>query len=72
MKLLLEAGAFTSVPGANNVTPLHEAVTNNHPSIVKLLVAHGADIYARSSEGKTPMYAHSSIYLLLTSIVRSD
>lgn len=62
-----------SVPGStNNVTPLHEAVTNKHLSIVKLLVAHGADIYARSSEGKTPMYACSFVCLLLTSIVRTN
>lgn len=55
VELLVNAGAFLDVPGAGNVTPLHEAVTNNFTEIAKLLVTHGANIHARSSDGKTPL-----------------
>ena len=39
-------------------TPLMEAASVGHVDIVKLLLAHGADVNAQSSSGNTPlMYA---------------
>ena len=39
-------------------TPLMEAASAGHTDIVRLLIAHGADVNAQSSSGNTPlMYA---------------
>lgn len=52
--LLLAAGAdihLRSVDGNLNNMPLHAAIAGNHPGMVRLLLAHGADPNARC-EGK--------------------
>ena len=36
-------------------TPLHGAAWKGHDEIVEVLVARGADVNARSNEGKTPV-----------------
>ena len=41
-KLLLDNGAMINVPGADNDTPLHDAVSNGRIDCVKLLVSRGA------------------------------
>jgi len=52
VKLLLEAGAPLSVPVPPvNVTPLHAAIDQNNPSIVRILLQNGANVEARTSDG---------------------
>lgn len=36
-------------------TPLHEAVRNNHPEVVKILVTAGARVDAKDDRGVTPL-----------------
>lgn len=52
---LVKAGASVNAKGLDNETPLHDAAINGHYKLVKLLVEHGADIYAKNSKGKTPL-----------------
>lgn len=56
MEFLLQNGAKPNVPGIDNATSLHEAVIRDNASIVKMLVASGADTEARSASGQTPRY----------------
>lgn len=45
-----------NVLNEHNQTPLHSATTKRHPTAVKLLLAHGADVNRVSNEGITPLY----------------
>lgn len=36
-----------------NLTPLHDAASNGHLEVVRLLLASGADKFARNSQGRT-------------------
>ena len=47
VELLLDSGAFVNVPGCDNETPLHDAVTMNRVEVVRLLLARGADKQAK-------------------------
>lgn len=54
------------------MTPLHAALTDGRVETARLLIAHGADIHARDSIGRSPLivaitYCPSAIELLLTS-----
>jgi uncharacterized protein len=51
---LLEAGANPNVAQQGDWTPLHQAAAHGLRPLVDLLVAHGADIAARSDDGRTP------------------
>lgn len=51
----MRAGANVNAKGLDNESPLHDAAINGHYKLVKLLVEHGADIYAKNSKGKTPL-----------------
>jgi ankyrin repeat protein len=42
-------------PGDSQTSPLHEAASNGHAAIVRLLLAHGADSAFRNSAGKTAL-----------------
>ena len=37
-------------------TPLHLAIKNNRPHVVKILVQHGANTTIRDTNGKTPLH----------------
>jgi ankyrin repeat protein len=37
-------------------SPLHQAVLNVRPEIVRLLIAHGADVNLANNLGKTPIF----------------
>ncbi|KAB8199253.1 hypothetical protein BDV34DRAFT_231396 [Aspergillus parasiticus] len=54
---LLSLGAKTETQDKQGNTALHYAVPSNSADIelAKLLVYHGADIYARTQKGKTPL-----------------
>jgi serine/threonine protein kinase/ankyrin repeat protein len=61
-------------PGAGDVvvTPLHAALADKHVEAARLLIAHGADVHALDSIGRTPLtvaitYCPSAIELLLAS-----
>jgi len=81
-KFLLEKGVNINTrfvfsctpPGVGDVvvTPLHAALTEGHVRTAQLMIAHGADVYARDSIGRTPLtvaitYRPSAIELLLGS-----
>jgi len=52
-RLLIDAGINVNQYGDLGNTPLHEACAFGHKEMVRLLVEHGADLYARA-EGDTP------------------
>jgi hypothetical protein len=52
--VLLTRGALVNVQSAGGMTPLHLAAEYGHKEIVALLLAHGADVNARNSDGQTP------------------
>jgi len=54
------------------MTPLHVALTSGRIEIARLMIAHGADVHARDSIGRSPLtvaitYCPSAIELLLAS-----
>lgn len=55
---LLEVGALVNSPSRNplRVMPLHSAVANRHPEIVRLLLDHGADVNATQADDFTPLH----------------
>jgi ankyrin repeat protein len=55
VKLLLEAGANVNQPTQAGFFPLYVAATVN-PAIVPLLLAHGAQIDAKNTEGETALH----------------
>ena len=48
VELLLAAGVDVNQRGINDFTPLHYAAARNDPTMIELLVAHGADLDART------------------------
>jgi len=58
--------------GNVTMTPLHLALTDGRVETVRLMIAHGADVHAQDSIGRTPLivaitYCPSAIELLLAS-----
>src|SRR5436190_7951472 len=59
--LLIESGAKVNtktgiyIDGPGDVTPLHDAAVDS-PRVVKLLLEHGANVPARTTNGKTPLH----------------
>jgi uncharacterized protein len=56
---LLEKGANVHAVARNGmkIQPLHAAVAGQHTGIVRLLIAHGADVNARQQDEFTPLMA---------------
>jgi ankyrin repeat protein len=60
-RLLLAAGAEADGrDGTDSRTPLMMAAVRNHPRMLQLLLAHGADLNMRDEYGKTAQYLASS------------
>jgi ankyrin repeat protein len=55
-RTLLEFHASTSARDEDGNQPLHDAVINGHPSIVKQLLESGADVFARNKKMSTPLH----------------
>jgi ankyrin repeat protein len=55
VELLLAKGAHVNVQNDEQVTPLHEAVSQGHRDVAGLLIDNGADINAATIDGRTPM-----------------
>jgi ankyrin repeat protein len=55
---LLQAGASVNAVSRNNmkVMPLHSAVATGAVEVVRLLIAHGADVNARQQDEFTPLH----------------
>jgi serine/threonine protein kinase/ankyrin repeat protein len=71
-RLVLSEGWTPPGIGDVSMTPLQLALTESKVEIARLLIAHGADVHARDSIGRTPLivaitYCPSAIELLLAS-----
>jgi ankyrin repeat protein len=56
-KLIVEKGAdVNATNGPVGISPLHVAVMVNSPSMVEYLIAHGANLNAKNSNGDTPLH----------------
>jgi ankyrin repeat protein len=53
---LIGSGADVNARDGNQETPLHFAVRDYRPDVVKLLIANGADVEARDVHGNTPLF----------------
>ena len=61
--LLASKGANVNARGARGQTPLMWAVAEKHPEVIKVLLAHGADIHARSDTWSEVMAVSPHGYL---------
>jgi ankyrin repeat protein len=59
MQTLIDAGADVNAKNARSATALHWAVSD--PAKVKLLLLAGAAVDAKTTEGRTPLYAAATI-----------
>jgi len=68
---LLQAGARVNVSAKNGATPLHLAAMTGKYSVVKMLIASGADPHAKDANEKTPlMYAEENHNERLAQLLR--
>merc|ERR1712232_1360072 len=49
-------GAFVNISDEAGDSPLHWAIREGHPAIVKILLHEGADKNARNEDGETPLF----------------
>lgn len=72
---LVEQGADVNQAAANpsKVAPIHAAVAANHPGLVDLLIAKGADVNLRQTQGVTPLQsaAHRGNLEIVKSLVEA-
>lgn len=68
IELLIDKGADVNIKNKSEHTPLHVAIRENMPGIVKDLVKKGADINAQTSKGCTPL--HDAIFCRNKEIVK--
>lgn len=54
LKLLLAYKIDVNAPGYNKYTPLHLAVKNKKLNLSRILIAHGANIFLKDSNGRVP------------------
>jgi ankyrin repeat protein len=58
--LTLKAGAIDWNKGPDGMTPLHEAASKGFIDLVKMFVARGAGVNAKSYQGQTPLWCAAS------------
>ena len=73
-RLLIDCGIDVNQRGDLGRTPLHEACSLGHKDMIRLLVEHGADLYAQT-EGDTPfglarLTGHDDVCDLLRPLIR--
>ncbi|XP_078077920.1 ankyrin repeat domain-containing protein 49 [Mustelus asterias] len=56
-RLLSENPNLVNVKDDDNYTPLHRAAYSDHMEVVRELIAHGADVHARTIDGWTPLHS---------------
>jgi ankyrin repeat protein len=56
MRRLLAQGANLNTRTPQGWTSLHVAAIGGDPTVVELLLQHGADVHALSNTGNTPLY----------------
>ncbi|XP_041054868.1 ankyrin repeat domain-containing protein 49 isoform X2 [Carcharodon carcharias] len=56
-RLLSENPSLVNVKDDDNYTPLHRAAYSDHIEVVRELIAHGADVHARTVDGWTPLHS---------------
>ena len=66
MEVLLDGGASAAEAGAAGVAPLH--ATGGDVAKVRLLLARGADVHARTQLGKTPLMVAASSHGTLDAV----
>jgi ankyrin repeat protein len=71
-RLVLDGAWMPPGIGDVSMTPLHVALRTGEVEIARMMIAHGADVHARDSIGRTPLtvaitYCPSAIELLLAS-----
>lgn len=59
--VLLEAGADIEQPGRDGLHPLHNAVLSDRIDVVVFLIAQGAAVNSRDSQGRTPLLSFAAI-----------
>ena len=76
VRQLLAEGADVEVKaGPMKSTPLHEAARLGHEEVVLMLLDHGANVYAKQTDGATPLhnsldYATGQTFLQRTTMKR--
>ncbi|XP_067890113.1 ankyrin repeat domain-containing protein 49 [Heterodontus francisci] len=56
-RLLSENPSLVNVKDDDDYTPLHRAAYSDHIEVVRELIAHGANVHARTVDGWTPLHS---------------
>lgn len=68
-EVLVKGGANVNAKGLDDETPLHDATISGNLLLVKFLIEHGAEPFAKNTKGKMPIeYAEQHILEYLKSI----
>jgi cytohesin len=54
LTILIRNGADVNQKGEDDFTPLHDAVTNDHPAVIDLLLKNGADKDSLNCDNESP------------------
>ena len=72
VEVLISLGADVDALSDSNATPLHQAVRQNRPEAVELLIRSNADLNNRNKSGHTPLdYATANGWDALARLLQS-